>query len=585
MKRTTALIYIRKSVVKSARDEISPARQRTACIAYCETRGWQPEVYEDAEGHRSGRSEEGRPEWRRLKAQLGRPDVAAVVVNSLDRASRSPSDFFGFLDELQRHGVELVSITEQFDTSTAIGRAFLAILMVIASLESDMASERVSATIAHKKSRGQTWGVPPMGYSRDPQSKLLTPNADADIARAVFETYVQERTFGRTASTLNAAGLRYRGRGGVLRPFDHASVRNILACVLAYAGYLADGQAKALPLPADPPDGVTYLQALIDAAEAVRGQHEALISEELANQVIATRARRRGKRIMRQARGYPLTPVLRCAICGARLRGARDHGRAVYRHYPGESCPGAWAFDAEALEADVFALLSDFSLPDEVISDLRVAALARANQAAGSEELLGQLARLRGKLDRTRQLYLEGDIDRGEYEALRAETRQQIARINAQIRPPAYDPGQVVERLAELSRLLAEGSPAQQREIITALFDKIRVDKSGIVEVEPAGWLRPFWPISTIGATKYPRRLQWSKAPSPAWPGFQRLINNVVRSCKMEADHNEGGHTWTKSKGFLRVSTRARYGASRARSCSWRYLRISTVQSWPKASA
>jgi len=119
MTRTVALIYIRKSVVRTARDELSPERQRAACVAYCASRGWAPEVYEDAEGHRSGRTETHRPAWRDLKRQLDRPDVAAVVANSLDRLSRSPRDFFVFLEELQRYGVELVSISEQFDTSTA----------------------------------------------------------------------------------------------------------------------------------------------------------------------------------------------------------------------------------------------------------------------------------------------------------------------------------------------------------------------------------------------------------------------------------------------------------------------------------
>ena len=149
----------------------------------------------------------------------------------------SPTDFFNFLDDLQKQEVELVSVTEQFDTGTAVGRAFLAILMVIASLESDMASERISATIAYKKSKGQTWGNPPFGYSRDPDSDmLLVPNDDAPTATKVFEFYLRERSFGRTANALNDAGYCFRGRKGQLRSFDKYNVRSVISNVLTYAG-------------------------------------------------------------------------------------------------------------------------------------------------------------------------------------------------------------------------------------------------------------------------------------------------------------------------------------------------------------
>ena len=118
-----ALIYVRKSVVRYDEDRASPERQLANCVRVCEEKGWRYEVYEDAEGHRSGRSEKHRPRWRGLKAALGRPAVVVVVVNSLDRASRSPSDFFNFVDLVQDHDVELVSLHEQFDTTTASGGA------------------------------------------------------------------------------------------------------------------------------------------------------------------------------------------------------------------------------------------------------------------------------------------------------------------------------------------------------------------------------------------------------------------------------------------------------------------------------
>jgi hypothetical protein len=83
---SVALTYVRRSMVRYEHDRASPERQLGNCMRVCEDKGWAYGVYQDAEGHRSGRSEKHRPEWRRLKSRLGRPEVVAVVVNSLDRA-------------------------------------------------------------------------------------------------------------------------------------------------------------------------------------------------------------------------------------------------------------------------------------------------------------------------------------------------------------------------------------------------------------------------------------------------------------------------------------------------------------------
>jgi len=200
------LIYVRRSMVRYDEDRASPERQLANCVAVCQEKGWAYEVYEDAEGHRSGRSEKHRPGWRRLKAELSRTQVVAVVVNSLDRASRSPRDFFVFLDLLQTHSVELVSVHEQFDTTTAIGKAFLAILMVVASLESDLASERISDSVQHRRQKGVHVGIAPFGYDR--AKGRLVPNEDARSVQLMAELYATgEYSYVEVAAELNRGGI------------------------------------------------------------------------------------------------------------------------------------------------------------------------------------------------------------------------------------------------------------------------------------------------------------------------------------------------------------------------------------------
>ena len=487
--RDLALIYVRKSVVRTGR-ETSPARQLAACQAYCESRGWRHEVYQDAEGHRSGRTEKHRPEWRRLRQQLGRPDVVAVVVNSLDRSSRSPSDFFRFLDDLQRAGVDLVSVTEQFDTTTAIGRAFLAILMVVASLEADMASERVAATIAYRKTEGQTWGLAPFGMARSKADGMcLRSNEDAPAAVECCKQFLRSGSLLATARALNGAGLRFRarpakrGEQGPLVPWTRDSVRSVLANLLAYCGYSGNGHAKDLA-----PAG--SLAELVAQAGAV-ATHPAILDEETADQVLALRvatrpAPKRGNRV------FALQAVLHCASCGRRLRGSMHRGAPVYRHYSGEACGVVELVPADQVESAVVDLFAGVQLPAELRDELRRVVLERANQDNGRAGIVDQLARLRGKTDRAKALFLEGDIERSEYEALRAESAGRVAELEAQLQPGGYDVDQIAARLEDLAGVVRLATPAQLRAVVLAAFDRLDVGVGGVIEkAEAAEWLRP----------------------------------------------------------------------------------------------
>lgn len=100
-----AIADVRRSKQSKKNPSASPERQAAVIGEYCEGKGWGVDWYRDAEGHRSGKSEVGRPEWLRLKARLeaARPgEITAVVVYALDRSSRNAKDWFTFIDLLQK---------------------------------------------------------------------------------------------------------------------------------------------------------------------------------------------------------------------------------------------------------------------------------------------------------------------------------------------------------------------------------------------------------------------------------------------------------------------------------------------------
>ena len=146
--RSVRLGYGRRSEVRNATDEINVERQHSRLEAEATRRGWMLEWYEDAEGHKSGRSEHGRSGWLTLRAQLDRVDVVGIGVESLSRATRSMRDLSNLIHELEERELILLSLKEQIDTSSAMGRAFVWFIGTMNQLESDLASERMAANIS-----------------------------------------------------------------------------------------------------------------------------------------------------------------------------------------------------------------------------------------------------------------------------------------------------------------------------------------------------------------------------------------------------------------------------------------------------
>ena len=482
-------------MVRNRRDEISPERQIAACIAECERHGWRHEIFTDAEGHRSGRTEAGRPAWQRLKAQLNRRDVVAVVVNSLDRSSRSPKDFFNFLDELQHRQIELVSVTEQFDTSTAIGRAFLAILMVVASLESDLASERTSATIAYRHTLGLHWGNNPYGYDRNDEG-VLVANEDAPVVVLLCELYATGSfSYESLAVELNGRGHRFRDRLGRRRPWARPHVRSVLSNILIYLGYVPEGRGKDRRIEEIP--GLTLVDAMIENSNAIPGQHEAIIAVDLAERCLRIRQGRNRLQAGQEKRVHLLTGIAHCAHCGVPLRGQpsrRQKGSYVYRHHwrHGSSCEVAagHAVDAASLEEAALGLLEGITLPPELEAGIREQARSRLASTPGYDEAKAALDRLATKLKRLRLLYVEGDLPLDEYHRERDAVRSQMIAWQQRLGSGPYDVEAVLANVGKLAALIRRGSRSQQRQVIGLLFERIDVDliTGEIKKARPREW-------------------------------------------------------------------------------------------------
>jgi DNA invertase Pin-like site-specific DNA recombinase len=167
-RKIRAAVYTRKSSEEGLEQEFNSLdAQREAGEAYIVSQrheGWVllKDAYDD--GGFSGGSLE-RPGLKRLLADIEAGLIDVVVVYKIDRLTRSLSDFSRIIDTFEKHNVSFVSVTQQFNTTTSMGRLTLNILLSFAQFEREVTGERIRDKLAASKRKGM-WvgGCPPLGY-------------------------------------------------------------------------------------------------------------------------------------------------------------------------------------------------------------------------------------------------------------------------------------------------------------------------------------------------------------------------------------------------------------------------------------
>ncbi len=206
-----AVGYIRVSTEHQAEKGDSLETQRDGIKDYCLKKGWKlVEIYKD--GGLSGSTSE-RPAYQQMLRDLKKDKFDVVVVTKIDRLSRNIRDFVFFLDLIEKHNKSFVSVTQNFDTSTPMGRLTLNILASFAQFEREIISERIREVMFKKALRGNQWlgGPPPMGYSLK-DKKLVINEEEALLVKEIFKTYIAVQSTSQTAEILTSRGFTYRGK-------------------------------------------------------------------------------------------------------------------------------------------------------------------------------------------------------------------------------------------------------------------------------------------------------------------------------------------------------------------------------------
>ena len=216
-KHLRCAIYTRKSTEHGLDQEFNSLDvQREACEAYIKSQasqGWKvlPQPYDDP-AYSGGNLE--RPALKRLLREIEAGRIDVVVVYKIDRLTRSLADFAKLVETFDAKSISFVAVTQQFNTTTSMGRLTLNVLLSFAQFERELASERVRDKVAASRKKGKwTGGTVPLGYDAK-DKKLVINKAEAETVRTIFRLYLDLKSFGKpnSISENRHQAARHQGR-------------------------------------------------------------------------------------------------------------------------------------------------------------------------------------------------------------------------------------------------------------------------------------------------------------------------------------------------------------------------------------
>jgi len=206
-----AVVYVRISVDRD--EQTSTDSQERTARAYAESKGWSVVQVEVDKGRSAFKDNARRPGLERALKMVENGAADTIIVWKLDRFVRSVSGFGKLWTRLESAGASFVSVTDAFDTTTAMGRAMLQIAVVFAELESGIKSERIGAWHEERTLAGASpTGPRPYGYHRD-NGSLTVDQDEADVIRSAADQLLSGESLSAVRRSINECGHR-TARGG-----------------------------------------------------------------------------------------------------------------------------------------------------------------------------------------------------------------------------------------------------------------------------------------------------------------------------------------------------------------------------------
>ncbi len=433
----------------------------------------------------SGKNME-RPELRRLMVDIQSGCIDVVVVYKLDRITRSLSDFFEMDRMLEANGCSLVSINENLDTSTPMGKAMRNIMIIFAELERETNSERVRDKMMAEARQGRFLGGNiPYGLRVENRKYLIVPE-EAKVVRLMFEKYTETRSVSRVRDSIMGLGYRNR-RGG---KFTSQAIEKILGNVryrgtYAYNGVEIPDTHEAIVSPevfetVQQTVTMYHRKPPTDSGEAMAGHNYLLqgLLECPHCDVLMTPQSVHHNRGHKRNKGY--TPYYECG---------RPHKRI------GEKCP-VGRYNAESLEESILDELESLITEPERLEQIMASLEATEDNAAVRErleELREAMKPIRKQIDNIVQAISNGADFTSlaarlkEFENQDRELKTEAVMLEAVLnreRTHVFTVEDARRWFREVREVLREGGPEERKVVMRGLVRKVEALDKETARVE-----------------------------------------------------------------------------------------------------
>ena len=398
-------------------DGYSLDAQRRAFHTLVQGRGWT--VYREyIEEGKSAHTDDinKRPTFKEALEDALARKYDVLVVHKIDRFSRKLRITLEYFEKLGKAGIGFVSIENQIDYTTSMGKLMLVMQGGLAEFYSDNLSQEVKKGMGERKAQGLYCGCLPFGAIKGEDGVPLPDPASFPDLKVAFEQAAQGKNDREIAQYLNAKGHRTVGAKGN-KPFLRTSVKGILTNRF-YIGYLPDGKGGYL-----------------------RAKHKPFIEQQIWEAAQETRRRNRTSTHTKcpvKKKTNTLTGITYCWYCKGRIH-THYHYRGeprlgCYTRQQGHACQQKSA-NLSVYESQLASYLNTFHIPEDYQQRLLE---AQQDLEKAYCDVAMQKERLERQLKRTKELYEWGDYSKTEFETHRDNILDQLRTLVITQRPAEY---------------------------------------------------------------------------------------------------------------------------------------------------
>ena len=455
-------IYTRVSTQEQVTNGYSIDEQEVKAKKYCEALGWTVyKVYRD--GGYSGANMD-RPALKQMIRDAEHGKFNKVLVFKLDRLSRSQLDTLYLVEKVfLNHGVDFISMSENFDTSSPFGKAMIGILAVFAQLERDQIKERMSMGWEARAKEGKFHGsgAVPIGYDYD-HGELTINDFEAMQVRKAHELYLSGMGCQAICDYFNGAGMTHR-----FGKWYSNTLRNVLA-------------------------NKTYIGYTKYHDEWYKGSHEPILSDKLYNDVKALKDAKHDEYLKHNRRYGMATSYFGgfcyCARCGAKyIKSAEIKYKGDKRYYYAKyKCSSrAKKTKASIIDPNCRNKIWRMEELDNIllgeIKKLRLEPIQSVTRQSDAPIIQQEIEKLDSQIEKLMELYSVGNIPIDKLkDKIDALDDQRTKLENTMQEEPRLSRAEAIDYANALSDIIETGSLGEIRTLIGTLIDRIVLDGDDI---------------------------------------------------------------------------------------------------------